>query len=360
MGEGKQATERTLERRLRILSALPDDQAVDGGMGVLRLTELLNTAGYPCDKRTVQRDMAAISQAGTVWRTLGVELLNGGGGPGVAARWRHALGSKMRFLSAISREQALMLSLMNRELQPFLPQSTYDDIERHVSGAEKVLGRHDSERHARFLQAIRVLPEAALRSMPPPAMAMLGRINDALLNGEQVELLYAGAKGERRYRLHPIGLVQQGLYHWLLAVKHEYTSERQLLSKVQSYRRDRMRSVTRLMHEPVARHLPTLDQALAAGRLEFFSGEPLALTLRFAATEQGAKLCGSFRDAPLGVGQVITYGADGGFELSTTIRHSLQLEWLLQRYADRIKVIEPAPLAEHLRKFARDAAAFQK
>lgn len=142
--------------------------------------------------------------------------------------------------------------------------------------------------------------------------------------------------------------------------KHENIGRRDLLRKIQTYRHDRMRAFTRRHAEPVERALPTLDQAIAAGRHEHFAQEkPVKLALRFAATEDGERLCGSFRDAPLGAGQAISANAAGGHDLHTEVRDSLQLRWLLQRYADRVQVLAPPALVQHLRDFVKAAAAMQ-
>lgn len=274
-------------------------------------------------------------------------------------RWRHAGNSKLPYLQAINREQALTLSLVGQELHQFLPNSTYQDLSPALNGAQRVLAYPGNDQYARFRSRVRVLPEGPPRETPAPDPAVLREINEALLQGVQLDLRYQSSE-EKAYRLHPVGLVQQGLFHWLLAVKDQEIFAEDILSKVQSFRCDRIRSIGIRAAEAVAREIPTLDAALDAGRLEFFAQEkPMRLRIRFAATKEGEALCNSFREVPLGSGQAIVPHAGGGHELITTVRHSLQLEWLLQRYADRITVIEPTILGDKLRQFIRSAAELQ-
>lgn len=362
MNEGKQPAESSLQRRLRILNILPE--AGRGGMPLKakEITSMCVDSGFPCTTRTVQRDLAAMYESTSVWRALGVELEYQQGASVQEKKWRHAPGSKLNFMNRLSSVQALTLVLIDQEFQPFLPQSAYQDLCPDFQSAHRILGQADM-RYARYRERVRVLPEGPPRAMPAAIVEVLRQISEALLRSEQVNVRYVSSKGgpdEQDYRLHPLGLVQQGLFHWLLAVKDEHVFHPRLLEKVRSYRCDRIRQITPRRSETVAKGLPTLDEALAAGRLEFFAQEePVALVLRFAATEQGDALCTSFREAPLGSGQVISRNEQGGYDLRTQVRHSLQLEWLLQRYADRIKVLQPAALAEHLGKFAQAAAAMQ-
>lgn len=353
MSSDNKSAEKTLERRLYILSALPEYPS--DGMSVTRLLALLQAQGLLCDRRTVQRDLKEMA---ATWLTLGLLLRNENEHQeGVAGKWRHEPGSKARLLSTISHEYALLLNLAKRELQALLPQSLHARIQEPLDSAQQMLDYPHHARHARYLQSIRVLPDGPQRVAPAPT-AMLGQINDALFHSHQLKLRYASVKhGVKDYLLHPVGLVQKGLFYWLLAVKDGVDPQSTI--SVQSFRHDRMRDVELLPHHPLARNLPTLEQAMHDGRHEFMVGESIHLKLRFAASIKGKELCDSFRDAPLGAGQVISEDMEPGFLLTTTVRASLQLNWLLQRYADRIKVLEPVHLSQQLREFAQAAAALQ-
>jgi predicted DNA-binding transcriptional regulator YafY len=363
MSEGKQSAESVLKRRLRILELLPTAANGAAGLTTEELTAALDGSGIACNLRTVQRDLAAMEDVNSMWYALGVKVKCSKGSLDRGGRWRHESGGKLQFLHSLSSEQALMLSLVEQELQQFLPPAAYRDISAQLAKAQQVLELPNYDNYARYRERVRVLPEGPPRVTPEPVMSMLGKINEVLLNGVQLDLQYVPreANDERHYRLHPVGLVQQGLFHWLLGIKHEHMEHANLLDKVGCYRCDRIRGITPRQYDVVGRNLPTLDAALQAGCLEFFSeGEPLTLVLRFAATDAGASLCTSFREAPLGEGQVITANNEGGHDLRTTVRQSLQLQWLLQRYADRIKVLEPVTLSDHLRQFAWAAAALQQ
>lgn len=363
MGQGKKGAEQVLLRRLMILSRLPTRGAGGGGLSVRQLLSMLAQNGFACGVRTVERDLADMADPAKGWRGIGVELHCAAAPDGTNGNcWSHQPASKQRFLAAISPEQALMLQLVEQELRGLMPRSAYEQLGLHMDRAGQVLDYPSNAAYARFLERVEVLPDATARALPVVQLAHLAEINEALLQGEQLDVGYHSphAGAPKQYRLHPVGLVRQGQLYWLLAVKDGDVGGADLLAVVQAYRPDRMLQVARRRHDMVARRLPSLRQALAAGRMEFFAKEPVALVLRFANNALGNMLCDSYREAPLGSGQRLEANEEGGIDLHTLVRPSLQLEWQLQRYADRVRVLQPEGLRQHLQRFALAAARFQQ
>lgn len=358
MTNGKKPVESTLERRLLILSRLPDGQ---DGITIDDVVDYLQQTSHACDKRTVQYDLAAMGNEASIWRLLGVRLLKQPSPLGRSLRWSHAAGSRHRLLRALGREDALMLSLLGQQLRYLMPASAQAQLAAYLPSAAQLLRQPANAAYARFLDRIRILPEGPERTMPEQAVAHMAEIGEALLQGEQIDMCYiaSGQDQEKHYRLHPVGLVQQGLFHWLLAIKDHHQGDADLMSRIQSFRCDRMVGVARLPHQAVMRNVPSLDKALQAGRLAFFASEPIRLSLRFAPTPEARRLCDSYRDAPMGSGQYIVENGEGGYDLHTTVRRSLQLEWQLQREADRVTVLAPADLRAHMQQFAHAAWKLQ-
>lgn len=68
MAKGKQGAERALVRRMRIIHRLPGGEKTDTGMTIRELLAYLALDGIECGIRTVERDLEAIHEVGSVWR----------------------------------------------------------------------------------------------------------------------------------------------------------------------------------------------------------------------------------------------------------------------------------------------------
>jgi predicted DNA-binding transcriptional regulator YafY len=363
MSKGKQGVELTLVRRMLIIDKLPGGEAGDGGMTTRELLSALALDGIECGIRTVERDLEAIDELGSAWRRLGVDLQKSRREDlaGRAVCWRHAPNSKGIFLRTMSDEQALMLTLVEQELRHFMPPSAYDLIRAYVAAADRRLANPSNARQAHFRDLIRVIAEGPEVGAPQTDATHLGEINEALLRGEQLDMRYWSStdKQEKPYRLHPIGLVKQGRFFWLLAVKHEKIRPGNLLDAVQTFRADRIRQIARRRQEVIDKRIPTLDASLESGNLAFFPAGMIELRLRFVNSRSGQELCENFRDTPLDLAQRIIEIPDGGMELHATVRYTRQLVWTLQRVAHLVRVEAPLELRNEIIAFARGAAQLQ-
>jgi predicted DNA-binding transcriptional regulator YafY len=363
---GKQGSEKTLLRRMRLLDKLPADRGPDDGLTIAQLTDYLNANGYACTRRTVERDLQAMHDAGTrpeevaEWRDLGVHLACHATANGTK-RWSHAATSKAVLLKALGSDDALLLSLLEQEMKYFLPASVYASLGRYLEPTRRVLSLPSNQRASTFHTKFRVIADASLQGPPAPDIAHLHEINEALLRQEQLDMAYCSSQDRqvKDYRLHPVGLVKQGLFHWLLAVKHDKALGERSAASVQTFRVNRIVTVSRRQQESVARGLPTLDAALENGALQFFDTGKIALRLRFAPGRSGDELCENYREAPLSQDQQIAPGPDGAWELRATVHYSRQLVWMLQGQANLLRVEEPASVKAEIDRFLETAVTFQ-
>jgi predicted DNA-binding transcriptional regulator YafY len=251
----------------------------------------------------------------------------------------------------------LLLSLVEQELKFFMPASAYESLMHYLKVSNRVLSMHGNQREAQFRDRVRVIADGPALRPPELNMPHLHEINEALLHGEQVDLDYRGARssGETAYRLHPVGLVKQGLFFYLLAVKDSNVQAKTVPGPVQTFRVDRIRRVARRRQDPVARRLPGLDTALDDGQLRFFDKGPIALRLRFSKDANGEALCDRYRETPMAEDQRVVELADGRFELRATVMYSLQLVQMLRAEAHCSQVVEPAALREELGEFLKAA-----
>ncbi|MFL6674378.1 MAG: helix-turn-helix transcriptional regulator [Massilia sp.] len=362
MTKGKQASEQTLARRVALLDRLPVGHTPAQGRTVTELTDYLNASAFDCGRRTVERDLEAIDEIGSVWRSIGVDLQQGRDeDDSRLVRWSHTANSKALLFRTLSNEEALLLSLVEQELKFFMPASAYESLMQYLKVSNRVLSLQGNQREAQFRQRVRVIADGPALRPPELNMPHLHEINEALLHEEQVDLGYRSARSseELDYRLHPVGLVKQGLFFYLLAVKDSNVHGKAVPGPVQTFRVDRIRRVARRRQEVVARRLPSLDHALGNGQLQFFDKGAIALRLRFAANAEGEALCDRYRETPMAADQRITALAHGQQELQATVMYSLQLMRMLQADAHCSYVVEPAELKQELARFVKAAAKLQ-
>lgn len=358
-GKGKQASEQTLARRIALLDRLPVSHS-GGGRTVPELADFLNASGFVCGRRTVERDLEAIASVGSVWRSIGVELrLAKDEDDARLARWSHTPNSKAMLFRTLSNEEALLLSLVEQELKFFMPASAYESLMHYLKASNRVLSLQGNQRQAQFRDRVRVIADGPALRAPELNMPHLHEINEALLNGEQLDMAYRTARSgnDAAYRLHPVGLVKQGLFFYLLGVKDSNVRSQTVPGPVQTFRVDRIRNVARRRQEVVAKGLPGLDATLGDGQLQFFDKGPVALQLRFANNADGQALCDSYRETPMAADQRVRTLDDGSLELQATVMYSLQLVRMLQGEAHRLYVLEPPALRDEMTAFVRAAAA---
>jgi len=177
------------------------------------------------------------------------------------------------------------------------------------------------------------------------------------VSGPTMQYWSSSAKIEKRYRLHPIGLVKQGLFYWLVAVKDE--TAHGSAPTVQTFKLNRINAIARRQQETVAAGLPTLAAALDGGGVQFFPGAMISLRARFAPGRSGTELCENYREAPLSKDQQIFVDDDGQLQLRATVRESHQLLWMLQGQANLMRILEPTTLKEKIDRYLSTAVAFQ-
>jgi hypothetical protein len=358
--KGKQRNELTLVRRIRLLDRLPVNNRAGNGLTAQELTTYLCDNKLQCGIRTVERDLAALHDDSEGWSDIGVRLHRDRDSDGSAARWSHAEDSKAQLLKALSREDALLLSLLAQELSFFMPASANSTLAKFLQSSDRVLSLPGNQRQSGFRDRVRIIPDGPMLLPPAVNLQHLHEINEALLREEQIDMTYCSPsdKNPKRYRLHPVGLVKQGLFFYLVAVKDQNASGTQPVV-IQTFRVDRIDAVARRVQETVARGLPTLTAAIDGGALQFFQEGLISLRLHFATCTAGTALCQSYREAPLSDDQGIATLADGTLELRATVRDSVQLLSMLQAKARVVRVVEPAALRDKILHWVNQAFAFQ-
>lgn len=347
---GKRPAEHTLRRRLTLLSLLPDPG--HPGMSVKNLASKLEADGYPCSIRTVERDLAEMTDQAGVWQATGITLrpYPDPSDPRVQL-WTHQTPRKPFMLQPRASEDALLSALLARELQALLPPSTAPASTPHQRAAARIWSRPSEDAYARYQEKISILADGPERPAPLLDVGKLREMCDALLREEQIDVCYLAEtlNVEESYRLHPIGLVRKGRFIWLIAAKE---GAGRVLSEPSTFRIDRVRTLRRRANEPAASTLPTLQEVLDRGIPNFFPARTVALVLRSRPGSAGDALMSEYAHSPISEDQRIVALPGSGQELSATVRYTRELVSMLQSQAHLAQVLAPACLRQELTHFA--------
>lgn len=323
----------TLARQWDMLKLLP---ARGPGLTAREIAERLAGEGYEVSKRTVERDLLALSGIFPI-------TCNDKSAP---FGWHFAPGSRLD-LSALTISEALTLKLVEQYLTPLLPSTMLSSLAVHFEHAERLLdAMAEANPAARWTEKIRsVMPSQPFVS-PDIDSEVLAALQDALLHDRQIEVTYRkpGVESPITLALHPLALLQRGPVTYLAATAFTYTD-------VRLYAMHRVQMVTEL-GLPAQRPVNfDLEDYVRQGGANFGSGQQIRLRLRVHPD-----LATNLTEAPLAPDMTLVRGEDG-IIAEVTLPDTWQLHWWLLSQAERVEVLEPAMLREKIRERLRAALA---
>ncbi len=325
----------TILRQWRLLRLLPRfPRRITAG----DLQRQLETEGHRTSKRTIERDLLALSEIFPI--SLDDREKPYG--------WSWQKNAPILDVPGLTAPQALAFALVQRFLAPLLPASTLDELKPYFKTAEQQLSTLPKGRGIpSWAGKVRVLqPAQAL--LPPAIKPEIQRlVYEALLNNRQLRIAYhrRGAVGPVEYETHPLGVVQRGPITYLVCTLFHYKDIRllalhRILSAV---------SLDRPVEYPKDFDL---DRYIASGALDFGSGEKIRLEAIF--TNETAE---HLHETPLSTDQKITPVDDARVKVVATVLDTPQLSWWLLGFGEQVEVLKP----KHLREsFAATASAFSK
>lgn len=325
----------TLARQWEMLKMLP---ARRPGLTARELAERLTEAGFSVSKRTVERDLQALS---AIFPLECNDLSTPFG-------WYFAKDCHLD-LPGLTLSEALTLKLVEQYLTPLLPATMMATLAPHFQqAARKLDDMAESNPAARWVDKIRSVPPSQPFLSPAVDADMLRALQEALLQERQVEVRYrkGGAGEEATYTLHPLALLQRGPVTYLVATAFTY-------SDVRLYAVHRMRGITTL-EAPAARPDDfELDAYIRQGGANFGGAGEIRLRLRV-----DPRLAHTLAEAPLATDMTVV--ADGDRHLVEAILpDTWQLRWWLLSQAEQAEVLEPTSLREDIaRRLAAALAAY--
>lgn len=301
------------------------------------LCQHLGGEGFTVGKRTVERDLQALSR---IFPLVVDERSKPFG-------WSWDRDAPAFDLPGLSASEALTLLMAKQYLGSVMPSTMLSQLAPYFRQAEKKLdpvSGHCSL--SSWPDKVRIVPASQPLLTPSVDEDAQSVVQEALLQDRQCSITYrrrdAGHPDE--YPISPLGLVQRGALIYLVCTIKAYSDIRILvLHRVQS---------AKLLDAPAVR--PDgfdLDAYLASGAFGWQMGEAIQLRALFTA-HAGKHLY----ETPLSDDQTIEVREEGHLFVTATVPETQQLLWWLLAFGDGVEVIGPESLrqkiSEHLARAA--------
>lgn len=302
------------------------------------LVERLRAEGHAVSKRTIERDLAALSE---VFPLVSDERAKPFG-------WSWQKDAAQFSLPGMSPLQAVVLHLARTHLQPLLPAHLLEPLRPYFAQADLTLRQAWGRRGmAEWNQCVAVVQPTQPLLPPKVDEAALAVVHQTLAQQRQVELRYhsRGTEKPARYRVHPLGLVYRGVVGYLVGTIGDYDDPRQFaLHRVRQ---------ARMLDEPSRRPRGFDLQTYAnSGAFGFMDNGPIKLVLRMEAPAAE-----HLHETPLSEDQVITNDAHKGWvRITGTVHDTSQLRWWLLAFGEQAEVLEPVFLREVIAREVQMAA----
>jgi predicted DNA-binding transcriptional regulator YafY len=327
-------TPETLLRHWQTLRLIP---RAPRRIAVSELREHLTAEGFIVGKRTVERDLNALSR---IFPLVSDDRSKPFG-------WSWQADAPAFDLPGMSNSEALTLLMGREHIQSVLPSSTIAQMLPHFRMAEKKLAALKERKGvAAWPSKVRVVPPTQPLHAPRIASEVQTTLYEALLSDCQCRVTYQGRSSAKTetYTLHPLALVQRGQVLYLVCTIKTYSDIRLLaLHRIRT---------AELIDAPVKSPKNfDLDAYLASGAFGWIPGELIHLDAAFTQ-EAGAHLA----ETPLAEDQRIKTTADGRLRVQATVRETQQLVWWLLGFGEGVEVLAPRRLRTRMAEKARALA----
>lgn len=326
----KAAAEQTLVRQLEMLRAVP---RAPRRIEASALQAKLSAAGYEVSRRTIERDLHALS-------ALFPLVLDDRSKP---YGWSWSKDAKLDLLPGMSSSQAVALLLARAHLQRLLPRALRDELEGLFDVAERTVAasgwRDWHQRTGVVGMHLDLLPAEF-------APDVLEAVQAAMAKKRCLRVSYRpkGNDTASEYIVHPLGVLMRGPSMYLVGTLFDYADVRQLaMHRIQSaeFTEERRR-------EPKGFRFGDYIEAEGSS---IGSEGAVRVLLRFdaAAAEH-------LRDTPLSADQGWREIEGGSrIEIAATVEDDLRLRWWLLGFGAQVEVVAPSGLRAEIGEELRAA-----
>lgn len=330
------AEAQTFLRRIEILQRLP---ARGSGMVTAgQLTTQLEAAGFPVQKRTVERDLEFLRDSSQGFGALHCDDRSKPFG------WSIERSTARRAHMGLSVEEALAFCWIAQHGRDLLPWGLLQSLSPFFKESEARL-MHDPCAQAWLKDKTRVIAARPVALPKPASNAVMRAVSRALYDDVQLQIQYRNAQGAiSQMTVSPLALVSRDLNLYLVVWIARYANLRVLhVSRMQSAKVKEERAEAPQAFD--------IDAYIAQGPFQL-GGDETTVRLRFKQFAGHALL-----DAPIGQDQVVhTQTEDGQVELSAKVRVSPQFKAWVLGFGASVEVLAPESLRRELGE-ALDTAA---
>jgi predicted DNA-binding transcriptional regulator YafY len=303
------------------------------------LVARLQAEGHTVSKRTVERDLAELSEA----FPLTADERNKPFG------WSWQKDAPQFSVPGMSPLQALVLNLAHSHMASLLPAHLLKPLEPYFRQANATLQRSLGQSGLRAWNKRVAVVQPTQPLLPPKvndkAQAV---VHAALAEERQIELRYRRRAAEKTvtYCVHPLGLVYRGVLGYLVCTVADYEDPRMFaLHRIES-----AKALDIAARVPAGFDLQTYARSGAFG---FMDNGPIKLVLHMEAPAAA-----HLHETPMSADQVIVDDTrEGWVTVTATVRDTSELRWWLLGFADQIEVTAPVSVRKELATAAAATAA---
>jgi predicted DNA-binding transcriptional regulator YafY len=315
----------TLNRQWLMLQCIPRQPRK---VTARALAAHLQEEGFAVTKRTVERDLVALSAA---FPLVADERSKPFG-------WSWQKDAPQFSLPGMSPLQALVLNLAHGHLKHLLPSHLLQPLEPYFQQSDATLRQSLGKSGLRaWTRRVAVVPPTQPLLPPKVNDKAIAVIHAALAENRQVELRYRNLSRTQpaKYRVHPLGLVYRGVVGYLVATVADFEDPRMLAL----HRVDAARSLDAPACAPPGFDLQEYAQSSVFG---FMDNGPIKLVVRMESPAAA-----HLYDTPLSQDQVIANDErEGWLRITATVSDTSQLRWWLLGFGSQVEVVEPLTLRE--------------
>jgi len=328
-------TPETLLRHWQTLRRIPrHPQKITAG----DICQHLQDEGYEVGKRTVERDLHALSLIFPL-------VLDERSKPYGWSWSRDAAGFD---LPGMSVSESLTVMMAKEHLRSVMPASTLEQMAPYFRQAEQNLNSLSGRSSlASWFNKVKIIPPTQPLLAPQVDELTLSVLQEGLLHNRQCAITYQrrGAGGVDEYPVNPLGIVQRGVVLYLVCTIKTYSDLRILAIH-------RVQSATLLDTPSVLPKKFKLNDYLATGAFGWTVGSAIRLEAVFS-NEAGNHLY----ETPLSADQKISAQDDGSLKVVATVQQNPQLVWWLLGFGADVVVVAPTELRSQLAEKLRSAAS---
>ncbi|MCC7255607.1 MAG: WYL domain-containing protein [Dokdonella sp.] len=304
------------------------------------LAQRLRDEGFDVTKRTVERDLATLSEA--------FPLASDERTKPFAWNWQK---DALQFsLPGMSPLQAMVLALGRTHLKPLLPAHLLEPLRPYFMQADAVLRQTLGKRGVTTWTRRVAIVQPTQPLLPPQInAAALAIVHEAVARQRSIDMRYRSrAAGKAvNYRVNPLGIVYRGVIGYLVGTIGDHDDPRQFALH---------RIDTAAMLDGAARAPEKFDLNAYAqsGAFGFMDNGPIKLVLRMEAAAAQ-----HLRETPLSTDQRITDDKlDGWVRVTATVHDTSQLRWWLLAFGAYVEVLGPRQVKKGISETVRTAALF--